>query len=157
MNIPLHHWLTIHKIPGITLKNIKNLLDDGTYKDIFQLSSAQLRAARFAEKSISAISTFDWEAIQSELYWLKQPEHHLIPFSDPRYPSLLKEIYYPPMLLFAIGDIACLDTLKIAVVGSRHPTQTGINIAMELSEQLSMAGLTIWLHLALMLQPISEH
>ena len=67
----------------------------------------------------------------------------IIPITDPRYPQRLREIYDPPVLLFARGRVELLDTLMIAVVGTRRPSQYGIAATEKLSADLAAAGLTI--------------
>ena len=47
------------------------------------------------------------------------------------------------MLLFARGRVELLDTLMIAVVGTRRPSQYGIAATEKLSADLAAAGLTI--------------
>ncbi|WP_018660049.1 DNA-processing protein DprA [Heyndrickxia acidiproducens] len=48
-------------------------------------------------------------------------KHHirLLTPLDPEYPSLLKETYQPPLVLYAIGDLSLLQARSLAVVGSR--------------------------------------
>lgn len=43
-----------------------------------------------------------------------------IPWDDPRYPPLLKEIYDPPILLFYKGERGLLDRPAVAMVGARR-------------------------------------
>ena len=67
----------------------------------------------------------------------------IIPITDPRYPQRLREIYDPPVVLFARGRVELLDTLMIAVVGTRRPTRYGVAATEKLSADLATAGLTI--------------
>ena len=46
-------------------------------------------------------------------------------------------------MLFARGRVELLDTLMIAVVGTRRPTRYGVAATEKLSSDLAMAGLTI--------------
>ncbi|MFS0643507.1 DNA-processing protein DprA [Siminovitchia sp. 179-K 8D1 HS] len=43
----------------------------------------------------------------------------VITYRDPEYPEQLKEIYDPPLVLFAMGDITLLKRPSLAVVGAR--------------------------------------
>jgi DNA processing protein len=45
----------------------------------------------------------------------------LIPVPDPRYPPQLREIFDPP-ILFARGRVDLLQSLMLAIVGTRRPT-----------------------------------
>jgi len=63
--------------------------------------------------------------------------------TGPDYPRLLREIHDPPPVLFARGRIDSRDSLAIAIVGSRHGTQYGLQQAERLAGSLARAGLTI--------------
>jgi len=59
------------------------------------------------------------------------------------YSKRLEEIYDPPAVLFAKGQILPCDELSIAIVGTRHASRHGIKAADQLARGLAMAGLTI--------------
>ena len=44
---------------------------------------------------------------------------------DSAYPSILKKIYDPPLMLYIIGEFAEQDNYAISVVGTRIPTNYG--------------------------------
>ena len=67
----------------------------------------------------------------------------VIPISDPRYPPRLREIYDPPVVLFARGRTELLQSPMLGVVGTRRPTAYGTAAAEKLSTDLALAGLTI--------------
>ena len=67
----------------------------------------------------------------------------LIPITDPRYPPRLREIFDPPVVLFARGRVELLQSLMLGVVGTRRPTAYGIAAAERLAADLAQAGLTI--------------
>ncbi|MCC8367075.1 DNA-protecting protein DprA [Xenorhabdus sp. PB61.4] len=61
----------------------------------------------------------------SSLNWLEQSGNHLLTFSDPEYPSLLKQIYSPPLILFVSGKVSTLSEKQVAIVGSRSASFYG--------------------------------
>ena len=63
--------------------------------------------------------------------------------NDPRYPALLREIFDPPVLLFARGRLELLQPFHFGVVGTRRPTPYGLAVAERLGADLARAGLTI--------------
>jgi DNA processing protein len=67
----------------------------------------------------------------------------IISLSDPEYPSRLKEIYDPPVILFVNGSIGVLAQPGIAMVGTHHPTPYGSGMAERLSTDLAARGLVI--------------
>lgn len=62
---------------------------------------------------------------------------------DEKYPEQLKKIKNPPKQLYVNGNIKLLDTLGIAIIGSRKCTKYGEKMAMKFSRELSMEGLTV--------------
>jgi DNA processing protein len=64
-------------------------------------------------------------------------------FQDPSYPARLKEIFDPPILLYAMGNVDLLQTHSVAVVGTRRPTPYGQAVAQKISREVAEAGLTV--------------
>ena len=77
-----------------------------------------------------------------EKYILKN-DIKIINISDDNYPAKLKNIYAPPITIFAKGDISLLNSKSIAIVGSREPSKYGIYVAEKFSKELSKEGITI--------------
>jgi DNA processing protein len=72
----------------------------------------------------------------------------LLAFDDPAYPARLRQIYDPPLVLYARGNPAALSLPGVAVVGTRHPTPYGTGIAERLACDLATRGLVIFSGLA---------
>lgn len=51
-----------------------------------------------------------------------QQQFNIISFFDESYPLALREIYRPPIMLFAKGDLSLLRHEVTVIVGSRYPT-----------------------------------
>lgn len=85
------------------------------------------------------ISDMDiWNNKDNALTWAAQSDlNHLLAREDTKYPTLLQEITDPPPLLYVCGNIDILQHPQIAIVGSRRPTPSGLEIAQELSMALS--------------------
>ena len=66
------------------------------------------------------------------------PGIKVVESGEPDYPAALKEIADPPERLWVWGDLKILDnTLAVAVVGTRKPTDYGIRAAGRLSRDLA--------------------
>ena len=61
---------------------------------------------------------------------------------DSIYPERLKNIKDPPILLYYRGDLNSKNE-KIAIVGTRHPTNYGLRIAEEWAERIASTGVEI--------------
>lgn len=81
----------------------------------------------------------DLSKVESYLY---QNNIHITRFSNPSYPTLLKEIHQPPAILYWKGNLAPAE-LNIAVVGSRKADQYGLASAEYLAKELSQAGVCV--------------
>ncbi len=67
----------------------------------------------------------------------------ILTYDDPRYPDALREIYDPPLVLYAKGVIPDTWPRALAVVGSRQTTNYGLEMAKKLSYQAAYAGVPI--------------
>ena len=74
--------------------------------------------------------------------YCERHEFSLCSFSDEDYPPILKEIDAPPMFFYYRGKIQP-NVFRIGIVGSRHNTPYGQNVALELGAELAAAGLTV--------------
>ena len=79
----------------------------------------------------------------AELAWLESSGHHLLPFTDPRFPQLLRSLPGCPIALYVDGDVDVLGDPQRAIVGSRNPSAQGRDTAFEFAAYLSQVGLTI--------------
>ena len=66
----------------------------------------------------------------------------LLPTHD-TYPTMLKEIHDPPVVLFTRGRIKETDQLAVAIVGTRHASRYGLEQAKILAGSLAHAGITV--------------
>lgn len=89
------------------------------------------------------------EAIQAEMKWLQAAQHYLLPITDPRYPSKLRQIPDPPLALYIVGDLTLLREPNVAIVGSRRPSPVGGRCAELIARELAQLGLVITSGLAL--------
>jgi DNA processing protein len=78
-----------------------------------------------------------------ERAWLENPRHHVVPFTDSRYPAALRGAGRFPIALYVAGNPEVLNEPQLAIVGSRNPTAQGRNTARELAEYLAARGLAI--------------
>ncbi len=129
----LIYWLALQRIFANQPIVAKQLLDFfQTPQNIFQYSNYE------------QIRCFDeWEACEQDIKKCNQLGIEIITLADQSYPSLLKHIYDPPLVLMLKGDINQLYQPSIAIVGSRRATALGKEVAYELGQELAEYGLTI--------------
>lgn len=144
------YLLALNRISQIGPRSILKLLRRWPkLQDMFQLSLTELEQTGLPSKMAQLIANFNLDEVEADLRWLEEDNHHLLTWLDPNYPALLKEIYDPPPVLYAQGDLTCLKETAIAMVGSRKPSITGAETARRFAFELAMSQLSIVSGLAL--------
>ena len=119
-------------------------------QEMFQLSARELENAGLPPLLAQTITRFDLKQVDADLNWLEEKDnHHLLTWNCKNYPALLKEIADPPVVLYAKGQLSCLERPKLAIVGSRNPSVTGSENAKQFAKELSRHPITIVSGLAL--------
>lgn len=67
----------------------------------------------------------------------------IISFIDEYYPEELKDIYYPPLVMYYRGNPDVLKKRKIGIIGTRKPTKYGREVAYEFSKKIAEHGIVI--------------
>jgi len=132
------YLLALNRINGIGPRAVMKLLTRWPLlEDMFNLSSDALEDAGLSTRLAAAISSFNHAEVEDDLNWEQADAHHLLTWEHPAYPPLLKEIYDPPIVLYAAGNLACLQQTRIAMVGTRNPSVTGKETAWRFAKELS--------------------
>jgi DNA processing protein len=80
---------------------------------------------------------------RKELDLIEEMKVKIISWKCPEYPKKLGEIEDPPSLLYVKGDLLKSDYQAIAIVGTRHPTLYGLEMAEKLAYDLAGLNFTI--------------
>jgi DNA processing protein len=139
------HWLALTLIPGLGTRTAGKLIHRfRTPQAVFSASRTELEGAGLSgalAQSIASGCTFEDAVAQQEK--MLEAGALAVTITDPRYPPLLREIFDPPVLLFARGRVELMQSTAFGVVGTRRPTPYGMAAAERLSGDLARAGLTI--------------
>jgi DNA processing protein len=139
------HWLALRMAAGLGTRKAGRLIE------IFRTPQAIFRASR-SELESTGISASVAQSIASGCAFEEAVEQQqkvaasgaiLVPVTDSRFPPRLKEIFDPPPLLFARGNVELLQNLMIGLVGTRRPTAYGFAASERLAKDLAIAGLTV--------------
>ena len=91
-----------------------------------------------------------WDDIGGRLIECRGAGIQAIPFFDNRYPSRLRNIDDPPVVLFVRGQIEALHGVQsVAVVGTRNPTAYGERAAQSAGKLAAESGIVVVSGLAL--------
>lgn len=134
---------SIRLIGPVRVRRLREAL--GSVEAIFDAPPAQIaRVEGVGEEVAKALA--HWASAWSltrELEEIDRLGLKVADFESPDYPPLLKEIYDPPLVLYFKGDLSAVRRRGIAVVGSRHTTRYGEEVAKKFGYQLAYAGLCV--------------
>ena len=139
------HWLALRLIPGLGTRSAGRLLAKfRSPQAVFRATRTELEGAGVSggvAQSIASGCSFEDAVAQQEK--IRETGAAVITMGDAAYPALLREIYDPPIVLFARGRVELLQSIVFAIVGTRRPTPYGLAAAERLAGDLARAGLTI--------------
>jgi DNA processing protein len=143
-------WAVLTRAPALGVATLSRSLDVlGSAQNIIDASDAARRAAALPVATRGFLSSAAAAATAAERQWLATPRHILLPFTDARYPRLLRETQQGPIALYVAGNVDALNDPQLAVVGSRNPSAQGRATAHEFCEYLAGRGLAICSGLAI--------
>lgn len=131
---------------GLGNKSIAHLVKFfGSAEAAWSADAYDLIKSGIRRKSLEAFLDFRRQhpnAPENLVSYCERQKINLCCIVDEDYPPLLKEIDTPPMFFYYRGRLQPLAQ-RIGIVGSRHNTPYGQEVALELGEQLAAAGLTV--------------
>jgi DNA processing protein len=137
-------WVTLTRAPALDASSLPKALEVfGTAAALLAAPEALRRAAGLPAAAREFLSSAKAALRPAEGAWLDNPRHHVVPFTDSRYPVALRAAARFPIALYVAGNPDVLNDPQLAIVGSRNPTPQGRNTARELSEYLAARGLAI--------------
>lgn len=139
------HWLALRMVPGLGTRKAVQLIEVfRSPQAIFRASRSELESSGLSPAVAQSIASgCSFEDAVDQQRKLTAAGAQLISFQDSAYPPRLREIFDPPPILYARGRLELLQTLMIAIVGTRRPTAYGTAVAGRLGRDLAVAGLTI--------------
>jgi len=138
--------LAVHEIEGVDWETIQNIAD--AFPDLTALldkpAAARIAGAGVpAELAARIDALLTNESIAGKLRFYESRGIATITFFDAAYPPWLRYMYRPPWVLYAQGDLELLQRASVAVVGSRHPTAYGREVAGWFGAELAAAGVPV--------------
>jgi DNA processing protein len=137
-------WAALTRAPALSVAALSRSLELlGSARSIIDASDAAHRAAALPRAARGFLSSAAAAPTAAERRWLTTPRNTLVPFTDARYPRLLRETLQGPIALYVAGNADALSDPQLAVVGSRNPSAQGRGTAQEFCEYLAGRGLAI--------------
>src|SRR5216684_1172384 len=137
-------WATLTRAPALDVPTLSRALElFGSAQGITKASDALRERAGMSAAARKFLSSRSAAPSPAERAWLENPRHHVVPFTDPGYPALLRGAERYPTALYVAGNAGALNDPQLAIVGSRSPTPQGRETAHDLAEYLAARGLVI--------------
>jgi len=142
----IEQWLLLNMIPGVGSSRCQKLLKHfGSPQAILEASVKELEhvsgIGEYTARQI--VNLKDKLDVERELSRIEKQKICIITFFDENYPSNLKSIFDPPVLLYVKGKLLPEDIIAIAMVGTRRPTAYGKMVAEKLSGELAERDVTV--------------
>lgn len=142
-NEALRYWVWLSLVFGAASQTLARLLrkygDAAAVYDAIQ--QAQVSDLTASERN--QVKKYSLNMADSIVYFCSRNDITLLTVEDERYPTLLRDIYLPPVLLTAQGNLALTENLTLTIVGSRKPSPYSEQVVQTLVQQLAPYGFTI--------------
>lgn len=146
MHEDLKYWIALSSIEGLSALTLKTIYEK--FNDIIQVWNAdeislfginlkrrQLEIFLEEKKKINPDKIFE-EILKRKL--------NVITYADENYPSILKEIYDPPFVLYYKGDLKRLNFKRtLAVVGSRRASTGAMDSLTKIIKEMQNTDICI--------------
>lgn len=140
------YWIWFSKIKSINVKNkIKLLQEFKTPRNIYYLRKKKLENCVFLKEfQIEELINVKIEnSVEKNIEYMIKNKIDIISICDKEYPSILKNIYDPPISLYVKGNKKVLSNNSIAIVGCRDASNYGKEVAKYFAYNLSKRNVNI--------------
>ncbi|MFN2515750.1 MAG: DNA-processing protein DprA [Pyrinomonadaceae bacterium] len=142
----MRDWVALNMTPGIGPRSAAKLLERfGSAAAVYSATRVELEKVRLLPEAVDSIIARDvHDKAEAEIENVRRLGAEILILDDGVYPSLLREIYDPPIALYVTGAWSeCLEHPCVAIVGSRRCSTYGQNAASMLARDLAQRGVTV--------------
>jgi DNA processing protein len=137
-------WMALSRAPALDAASLSKAFQTlGDARGVIAASDGARRCAGIPPAANEFLTLRLAGVSAAERDWLDHPGHHVVPFTDSRYPNALRLLERCPVALYVAGNADVLNDPQLAIVGSRNPTRAGCDTAFELAQSLAERGLGI--------------
>jgi len=142
---------TLLSVDGLGIMKILKLVDIfGSIDNLFTIDTRESRSndkisTKLLHKLLLAQQKYKetFSIYENEIEQVENIGAEIITYWDIQYPQQLKNIYYPPLILYVLGDLTENDSQSISIVGTRTATDYGKTIATKFTTALAKQNITI--------------
>jgi DNA processing protein len=139
------YWVGFNIVPSIGPAKVRALIDRfGDLGTAWYADEGSLREAGMDRRAIENLIKVRAELdLDAEIAEIEQHGLTFLTWEDEAYPSLLREIYAPPPVIYVRGELRPEDEWAVGVVGTRRATAYGKQITRTLAADLARNGVTV--------------
>lgn len=141
----LLEWIALLNTPKIPIALKRELITKfGSPQAVLSSTTESLEQSRIlSREAISQIQNTNWRQAEAAQAGLSEIDAGFVSFKDKLFPPLLNEIPSPPLGLFYKGKLELIQTIQLAIVGSRNGSPNGLRTASAFAKSLGLLGFTI--------------
>lgn len=145
------YWNSLNCIPQVGPQTFRKLRKYFADFSVAWKASYQELVASGINPKIAKVINEKRNMIDPMMEWEKMEKIgiKMTTIEDDDYPALLKEISSPPAIIYSLGNWKSLSLPKIAIVGTRNPSNYGREVAKDLSSMLAKENICLVSGLAL--------
>ena len=139
----LKYWVWLSEVKGLTNRSRLLLLDHfGTPENVYYADEDEYRLVSGIEpRQIALLAEKSTEQADRILGACSRLGLRLLTMQDADYPTRLRNIFEPPVLLYVKGNLPVIDEeVAIAMVGTRKATPYGVEAAEKIAYGLCRQG-----------------
>lgn len=139
------YWLWLSMIFGTGSQRIWETISlYGTAIKAYCALNSDISELNLSDKEIRNITGVSIEKASEYIEQCRKMGIEIIGYSSEEYPKQLRHIFNPPAVLYYKGNISCLNgTRTITSVGTRTPTNYGLDTAYRICGDLARNGFVI--------------
>lgn len=141
------YWVWMHQIPEFGVTKFHLLLNRfGDPKEVYEATDAEIRSTEklIGTKPMHALLLARRDDILASAETICNADaFSILTLKNEDYPPLLKMIPVPPPVLYMKGAVPDPRRPALAIVGSRHATAYGCEMAQKLAGEMAELGITV--------------
>ncbi len=145
------YWIALTQVTGIGAVRFAALLElCGSAQAAWRASVQQMRGAGLDRRAVENLLEARRQVDPArELARVERAGVQALTLEDDAYPENLREIDFPPPVLYVSGALQAVDDWAVAIVGTRRASAYGREVAQRLAAELTQHGVTVVSGLAL--------
>jgi len=133
------YWVWLSRIKGLNFNILQKILEvSKTIENVWNMDESELKRIKdLNTEIIQEILKIEYRKnLQNYIYYMEKNNIKMINIFDKNYPTKLKNIYDPPIVLYIKGNEEILNDFSIGIIGCRICTKYGETVSKKLAAEL---------------------